>query len=65
MRDVDSGIHHVIISPRPSRVIRTASDDSCGGGQGTRLKLHHWQGFIQRGRGKSAGAGVSAHLGHH
>ena len=31
-------IHHVIIPTRPfARVIRTASDGSCGGGLGTRL----------------------------
>ena len=28
MRDVDSGIHHMIILPRLLRVIRTASDET-------------------------------------
>ena len=33
MRDVDSGIHYVIILTRPSH---TASDNCCGGELGTR-----------------------------
>ena len=35
-----SGIHHVNrISPGLLRVVRTASDDSCGGGLGPRLHI--------------------------
>ena len=37
--NVDSGIYHVIILTRPPH---TASDDSCGGGLGTRLECSHF-----------------------
>ena len=47
-----SGIHHVIISLGLFRVIRTANDNSCVGGLGTRLATLHclqvcmWRGNV-------------------